>query len=199
MRRIVWSLSGSVLLLLAFVPFALKLLAGAAARSPEGADTQLPIGSVCGASWDVEEGVAIVALCEFARVQAYDNQGLFRFGWSVPASGGEFTLARLTEGRYEITTVRGRRRLMATVRGDAPSALAAPQNPGSTHEPPVLKPKLVTRESAMGDKVLMESPEGTIELGGSWLAPFIANEFLSFGFGVPGVICLETWRRKRQG
>lgn len=199
MPRPVWLVVGAALLVAGFLPFALKFYAGAAARSTNGDCLQLPIGSICGAAWDVEEGIALVALCDFARVQAYDSDGRFRFGWSVPASGGNFHLARLTEGHYEINMVRGRRSLILNAHGvevlhredTGPSTATADKLSSQS------QPRLSVKTSAMGDKVSLEWPSRTVTVGGAWVAPLIASNFLGFALSILGVACLETWRRGR--
>lgn len=199
MPRLAWLVLGTALLLGGFWPFAVKIYAGAAARAASGGGAQLPLGTLCGAAWDVEEEVALVALCEFARVQAYDGDGQFRFGWSVPTSGGKFHFSRLTEGRYEAEIVRGRRRIVLNARGKESAMPDAPRFPKSTPEQSTIraKPRLVVAESPMGDTISVEWPGRTVRLGGSWTAPLLVNKLLSFALGVLGVVCLETWRRRR--
>ena len=199
MPRSAWLVVGTVLLVGGFSPFALEMYAGAAARASNGGGIQLPIGSVCGAAWDVEEGVALVALCEFSRVQAYDGDGRFRFGWSVPTSGGNFHFSRFAKGRYELEIVRGRRRLILNAHGKEP--LQSEDSGASTSTPEEsnaqVKPRLAVEDSLLGDRVSMEWPTRTVALGRSWLAPLVANKLLSAALSILGVVCLETWRRRR--
>jgi transposase len=88
-----------------------------------------------------------------------------------------------------------RGRFAALWRDDACSALRLELTPDDPRSQ--MKPRLVMEESLMGNRVSMEWPDRTIRLGGSWIAPLIANKLLSFGLGVLGVAFLETWRRRR--
>ena len=88
--------------------FALSFWRNTSYRSAvESRRVDLPLSSVCGAVWDEKAGLALLGLCGYSRVQAYDGKGRFQYGWTIPGSGAAFRIAEAAPGLIRASITRG--------------------------------------------------------------------------------------------
>ena len=78
--------------------------------------TQFPMGFVDGAVTD-RAGNFYCPSTSFGRIQVYDRNRQFLYGWFVDASGGSFRIHMDPEDRLEVVTARGRTRYLFDLHG----------------------------------------------------------------------------------
>ena len=138
------------------------------------ANVELPMGWVRGAVVD-REGNTYCPSSPLGRIQVYDREHRFLYGWFVDASGGVFRIHLDPEGRIEVVTARGSTRYLFDREG---SLLGRGSYlPGSYSD----------FDAWEGDRTWVPTPV--------WLAP-LSHPSGSWAVGVVGMAII-VWARRR--
>lgn len=121
----------------------------------ENRSTEVPVGKICGAAWFESRRVALVGLCGYSRVQAYDATGRFLYGWFVPGRGDRFALSQAAPDLLRVIVTRGRREFYYDGSGQLTNPSPKGDDGEGTQKPDlrVSHVELVTRNTALWSKV----------------------------------------------